>query len=408
MESVLAVSRGFSNLVIGAPKAFFGDFLAHLHDHFIPHHRNNYHPHIFSHRLTSLLAILLVSVKVFALSYISLGPAIPAFSSAITPENIISLTNEARKTFGLGTLQANSALDHAAQKKANDMAAKGYFAHNSPDGRVPWDFIKAAGYEYIMAGENLAVNFSQAESVEQAWMDSPTHKANILNKNFEEIGIGIAEGQYSGRTSVFVVQMFGVPAEQSIALMTEPTQVQTTAEPKPTAPAPAKSAPLAANPEIIQANTQIKDADLLVSVMAGSKAVKVLAIFGQRAAWLYPRADNSWQGLLPLQSLTQSGSKLSVRVFDIEGNIAESPVASFAPTAAENYNPLGQVAGKQVAVFGKTLDLQNFQDRFYLLFIAGILTCLVLAIAIRRHIQHLSVVANGSFVAILAVLLWMG
>lgn len=403
MELVLGIFRGFSNVAIGAPKAFFGDFLAHLHDHFIPHHRNNYHPHIFSHRLTSLFAVLLVAVKVFALSYVSLGPAVPAFSSAITHENIVSLTNESRKIFGLNTLKANSVLNHAAQEKANDMAAKGYFAHNSPDGRAPWDFIKAAGYEYVMAGENLAVNFYEAESVEQAWMDSPSHKANILNKNFEEIGIGIAEGQYGGRTSIFVVQMFGVPTSEKIALQEAPTKVQARE-----APVPAKPVPAVANTEKTLVNTEIKNESLLVSVTAKSQAVKVLAVYGQRAVWLYPKTNNIWQGKLSLQSLTQSGAQLTVKIFDLAGVAEENAVGSFAASAAENYKVLGEVSEKQVKIFGGNVDLRNFEDRFYMMFLAGILACLVLAIAIKRHIQHVSLVANGSFIAILAVLLWMG
>jgi hypothetical protein len=85
--------------------------------------------------------------------------------------------------------------------------------------------MKQVGYEYIMAGENLAVNFLESEAVNTAWMNSPTHKANLLNKNYEQIGIGIAQGNYGNRESMFVVQMFGVPTEQTIALSKEATKI---------------------------------------------------------------------------------------------------------------------------------------------------------------------------------------
>lgn len=403
MESVLALNR-FSGLMVQTPKDFFGGFLRHLYDHFIPHHRNNYHPYVFSHRLASLFAILLVAVKIFTFSQIFLGPAIPAFSSAITPENIISLTNESRTSFGLKVLAENAILSQAAQSKADDMALKGYFAHKSPDGKLPWDFIESAGYNYIMAGENLAVNFVRAENVSDAWMNSPAHKANILNKNFEEIGIGIAQGEHSGKASTFVVQMFGVPAEEKVVLKNQPSAVES----KPIAQSRAVGKLAALGPEIIGVDIEVKDSNLIVSAKADVSAIKVLAVFGARAAWLYPKGEELWQGQILLEKLTQSSSKLSVKVFDISGNVKEAQAAVFAADASQNYNFYGQVAGKSVVVFGRTIDLESFEYRFYLIFVAAILTCLILAITIKRHIQHVSLVANGSFLAILAVLLWMG
>lgn len=403
MESVLAF-RGFAYECRHMPKDFFGGFLRHLHDHFVPHHRNNYYPYVFGHRLTSLFAILLVAVKIFTFSQIFLGPAIPAFSSAIIPENIISLTNESRISFGLKALAENAILSQAAQNKADDMALKGYFAHKSPDGKLPWDFIESAGYNYIMAGENLAVNFFSAENVSDAWMNSPAHKVNILNKNFEEIGIGIARGEHSGKASTFVVQMFGVPAEQKVVLKNQPSAVES----KPIAQPRVGGKPAALGPEIIGVDTEVKDSNLIVSVKADASAIKVLAVFGARAAWLYPKGEELWQGQILLEKLTQSGSKLSVQVFDISGNVKEAEAAVFAADVSQNYNLYGQVAGKSVTVFGRTIDLESFEYRFYLIFVAAILTSLILAIAIKRHIQHVSLVANGSFLAILAVLLWMG
>ncbi|MEI6553150.1 MAG: CAP domain-containing protein, partial [bacterium] len=75
----------------------------------------------------------------------------------------------------------------------------------------PWYWIDQTGYQYSSAGENLAVNFDYSKDVVQAWMNSPTHRANIVKAKYQEIGIGIAEGFYQGRPSVFVVQMFGTP-----------------------------------------------------------------------------------------------------------------------------------------------------------------------------------------------------
>lgn len=140
--------------------------------------------------------------------------------AAVISATLVDLTNEERQEENLGTLTVNPLLTAAAQAKADDMATLGYFSHTSPDGSQPWKWIQGAGYEYSAAGENLAVNFSDSEKVEDAWMDSPTHRANILNAKFTEIGIATAVGEYKGRKTTFVVQMFGAPRTQ-VALREE-------------------------------------------------------------------------------------------------------------------------------------------------------------------------------------------
>ncbi len=131
------------------------------------------------------------------------------FFAAIVPEKLVELTNIRRDEARVNTLVVNSTLVKAAQMKADDMASKGYFAHTSPEGITPWHWFDEAGYIYRYAGENLAVNFTDTYRVDQAWMDSPTHKRNIINERFEEIGIATAEGEYKGNKATFVVQLFG-------------------------------------------------------------------------------------------------------------------------------------------------------------------------------------------------------
>jgi hypothetical protein len=107
------------------------------------------------------------------------------------------------------TLAINQTLVEAARMKAEDMATKGYFAHTSPDGVTPWYWLDTAGYAYSYAGENLAINFVNSEDVVDAWMNSTGHRANILNKYFSEIGVGVAKGTYEGEEAIFVVQLLG-------------------------------------------------------------------------------------------------------------------------------------------------------------------------------------------------------
>ncbi len=132
---------------------------------------------------------------------------------------LISFTNKERTSVGLPELKESEILNKAALLKAEDMASTGYFAHYSPTGLSPWYWFTQAGYEYQKAGENLAVNFNDSKAVVNAWMDSPTHKANIVKDGYTEIGIASAEGIYKGKKATFVVQLFATPQyEQTTGL----------------------------------------------------------------------------------------------------------------------------------------------------------------------------------------------
>jgi len=88
-------------------------------------------------------------------------------------------------------------LVRAARIKSQDMQDKGYFAHTSPNGTTPWDLIKGQGVTYKTAGENIAKGYMTSDAAEQGFMNSPGHKANILNTNFTQVGIGIAGTLYT-------------------------------------------------------------------------------------------------------------------------------------------------------------------------------------------------------------------
>lgn len=124
---------------------------------------------------------------------------------------LVDLTNTDRAAYNVGTLTVNDKLTAAAQAKANDMATKSYFAHTSPEGLDSWYWFRGANYDFQSAGENLAVDFSDSADVERAWMNSPSHRDNILNGKYTEVGIATAAGVYQGHPTTFVVTMFGTP-----------------------------------------------------------------------------------------------------------------------------------------------------------------------------------------------------
>jgi len=132
--------------------------------------------------------------------------------SSVLPSVIVELTNEERDEHVVGGLSRSAVLDVAASLKAEHMAEHQYFAHYAPDGTSPWYWFEQVGYRYTNAGENLAVHFTDSGDVVEAWMNSPGHRANILNREYTQIGVGSAQGTYKGHDTVFVVQLFGTPA----------------------------------------------------------------------------------------------------------------------------------------------------------------------------------------------------
>lgn len=123
--------------------------------------------------------------------------------------DLLFLTNQARLAAGQSLLQANTQLTAAAQAKARDMLEGNYFDHTSPTGTAPWDFIQKAGYRYVYAGENLAIDYPNSLAMFDAWMASPTHRDNILFPKYQETGIAVVSRVVNGETVLVAVQMFG-------------------------------------------------------------------------------------------------------------------------------------------------------------------------------------------------------
>jgi Cysteine-rich secretory protein family len=208
---------------------------------FIPQHTNN-------HRAKALhIDSLLVYVLLFALFNLGIraahkvAPDVLGYATDINVQQLLAGTNAKRQEAGLSPLTLNSTLSVAAANKAADMFAKNYWAHNSPSGASPWDFITGAGYHYTVAGENLAKNFSNSQGVVDAWMASPSHRANVLKSGYQDVGFAVVNGSLAGEDTTLVVQMFGAtPGEVSAA-----------------APAPAQPARLPARQVVVPAEAAV-------------------------------------------------------------------------------------------------------------------------------------------------------
>jgi len=177
---------------------------------FIPCQENNFKPRFLESDVLLYCVIALVILKIVAVSFFVYLPR-TVFFADVTKTALIELTNQERGELGLGLLKENQKLDQAAYQKAMDMLNNDYFSHFSPSGISPWYWFKQAGYTYKIAGENLAIGFIDSEEVFNAWVNSPTHKANLVNEKFNEIGMAVLQGNFNGSQTTVVVQLFGSP-----------------------------------------------------------------------------------------------------------------------------------------------------------------------------------------------------
>lgn len=255
-----------------------------------------------------------IILAVFVISFFAV-PNSAVLAANITSKSVIELANKARAKAGLPTLVENDKLSAAARDKVKDMVKEDYFAHTSPAGKTPWDWLKQNEYKYKYAGENLAMNYDSAEEQQAAWMKSQSHRANILNGNYQEIGVAVLNGKVADSETLLTVEFFGtafqgaaIPGKkESIITEEEKTVAVKSAEPASVPisepkynPAPAKiikSQAAVPVPPAIQTAGKKDIAEFLniawmaaflvlgFSVIAGPLAIAVKALKDAVAVW---------------------------------------------------------------------------------------------------------------------------
>jgi hypothetical protein len=332
-------------------------------DHFIPHPGNDHKPHFLRHKsMLAVLSVVVIAEMAFLFQTLVIFTRTDMLA-AVLPGVLTALTNENRVQNNVAPLVENSLLDEAAQMKANDMATNGYFAHTSPDGKTPWYWFQLVGYKYSFAGENLAVNFFDSADVAKAWMNSPEHRANIVRKDFTQIGIGVANGVYQGHNTVFVAQLFGTPAEAvSPEAPTAPVAKAGTTKTGTTASAPA-SAPTSSS------------ASASAPVVSVPSASKIISEGGIVASAVTPTETK----VLGDETTTNAQAQTVVK---------DSPVKLFIE--------------KVLTSPGQYLSY-IYAGIAFLVFIA-----LMLAVFIKREIQHPKIILGGlGMIAIIALLAYV-
>ncbi len=247
-----------------------------LRNLFLPHKDTHKKAHLISWQALLIYVLFFILLQVGFSIYGYTKPGVLGISSNIDQKKIIELTNIERQKIGLSPVTENSELDAAAEKKGENMIAENYWAHFAPSGKTPWDFILAAGYHFTFAGENLAKNFYSSDEVVKAWMNSPSHRDNLLNSKYKDIGIAVVEGNLDGQKTTIVVQEFGTTE----ALAAKPTvDVEGSAvqvPPKDLVVKPALA--LALNTPVVKSTNSVLIDPFQVSKIAGYSVIALIIV----------------------------------------------------------------------------------------------------------------------------------
>lgn len=352
-----------------------------LIDYFIASSNNDYQPWIISTKAFAVFCLLVWSARLF----------IPAdtvvVAAGISANELMEKINNERVQRYLPSLIAIDKLSNAATIKTEDMLKRSYFAHVNPDGQYVWPTIEAQGYTpYLTLGENLAMDFYSADSVVTAWMNSPTHRANLLNEKFQDQGMASVYGTFEpGRDTIMIANLFGTllkkpvpaPASQSQENPTEtpkittPPKIATTpTTPKPdNKPAPSQqpeqsspvvketqTSPVQINPDIkITKRTLETQIILEIDLVVSGNPSKVKAIIKDKEIELLPSAiAGQFLGVATFAKDTDlSDQTLTIKAIDKNNQetVLQTNLSNLKEPVRESFSPLTQIPGSGEAQF---------------------------------------------------------
>jgi hypothetical protein len=338
-----------------------------LKHYLIASEENNYRPWIMTPTALGCFCLAIWGLRVFL-------PVSDLYAApTIDPTDLMNRVNQERTNRFIPALATNSKLMAAANLKSNDMIARSYFAHVDPDGKYVWPTIESQGYTpYKTLGENLAMDFTDAASMITAWMNSPTHRENLLNEKFEDQGMASVYGEFEpGHDSILATNLFGtlykqtppppppapkpnpppapqptpkpnpVPNPQPIPVPTptptptpNPVPIET---PQPTPPvSPVVQIQISDNvlaiPKIVEGKTIVE-----LNVYVGGSPQSVVAKIDTLEVKLNENHKGEYTGEITLATASIKGATLSIEAQDGQGNtvIKEFPLTQ-APAFTAN------------------------------------------------------------------------
>ena len=201
-----------------AGTSFWNTTKNNLKDFFIPHEGNNHKPKSLHPKSLATYVFFALCIKIIATGVLFFVYPDPASMARIVANEMIQFANDAREENNLPALAVNDVLVNSATQKGNDMLLREYFAHDTPDGKKPWNFINKKEYDYVFAGENLAMDFVSGVMIHEAFMKSPSHRRNILDPDYKEIGVAVVSGKMFGNDTDILVMFFGTQRHELLAM----------------------------------------------------------------------------------------------------------------------------------------------------------------------------------------------
>ncbi|MFH1098378.1 MAG: CAP domain-containing protein [Candidatus Uhrbacteria bacterium] len=386
---------------------------------FIPHAGNSYRPYALHPRRVAGYSASALAVKFIILGFVVALPsgifASPEANDA-RERAIITATNESRATNNTHALEPDARLTSSATHKTADMLERGYFAHTTPDGHGPEYFIRAAGYPFVVAGENLAMGFAEPRAVIEAWAASPTHRRNLVDPEFDDVGVGITVGSYGGEPTVLIAQHFGRERNggSGTAVVSTKNNKSTapTAKPTPTSittkvNAPAQMAVTDASVAWETANNGVATNISAHATATGNIESAAIEVRGYDMA-LEREENGAFAGSMTIpirpDDLFRVTTLPTLTVEDADGEIISGAIPWFAPkvvkpTIAQRY---AQAKALLPETFGPLLQMSR--AIYIFAFIAFALAWILnLLIEIRR--QHLDLIVPGGALVLLLGLL---
>jgi hypothetical protein len=370
-----------------------------LKELFIPCTENGYKPNFLERLSVGIMLVLIVLSFTLANLQALLWMGSEWMVSTILPAVIVDLTNGERVEERVGALRRNEILDRAAQLKAEDMATHEYFSHYSPTGVSPWYWFDEVSYNFVHAGENLAVHFTDSSDVVAAWMKSPGHRANILNGDYAEIGVGTARGEYKGFPTIFVVQLFGTPS----AVSTEPIPVVASASLE------SQSAPQITLETVTEPDTQ----------PSFEEDIAPATIVTDAEAMPEPQSESILEFEPPVAVVAVDNTNNDVLAEEIKESQAEGNTISLysdlattsragIPATTESMSG-GDVTTPETNLFERSATQPGVWLQAVYSFLAGIVVIsLLLSIFIEWRRQHpIQIAYAGGLLAVMAILFYM-
>ena len=336
---------------------------------------NDYKPWITSTTAMVFFTVLIWSIRIILPASLSYA------ASYLDATDIMNRINQERSSRYIATLTTNNKLITAAQSKADDMIARGYFAHVDPDGKYVWPRIEAAGYQpYTTLGENLAMDFTSADELVAAWMNSPTHRANVLNDKFQDQGLALTSGDFApDHYTTAVVSLFGTLASSTTKPLSAPVTTNTAAS----------SGALSIVSDSKISVTQLSGHNLVdVTVSITGSPTLVTANLKGLSINLLKQTQDTYQGEFTFNASEDlNGQNLNIEARDASGakvsssvklqNISTLP----ADTTDTNANP----AGAKIPISSDAQIMQTLRIIFGVLSIIYLTFLIINAIIVRRN-----------------------